>query len=119
MVILAVTVAISIAMSAPLSRNAHGLYGRFEERLLRFELDRQHPDEQPLSLGAANVLIVGMGRVGTGAYDFLKRRRTKLVALDADPGKVEKHRHAGRRVLFGDAEDPRSGITCRSTTSAR
>jgi len=44
--------------------------------------------------------------VGTGAYDFLKRRRTKLVALDSDPAKVEKHRHAGRRVLFGDAEDP-------------
>jgi predicted Kef-type K+ transport protein len=106
LVTLAVTVAISFAVTAPLGRNAHSLYGRLEQSLLRFELERQHPDEQPLSLGAANVLIVGMGRVGTGAYDFLKRRRTKLVALDSDPAKVEKHRHAGRRVLFGDAEDP-------------
>jgi predicted Kef-type K+ transport protein len=106
LVVLAVTVAISFAVTAPLGRNAHLLYGRLEQALLRFELDRQHPDEQPLSLGAANVLIVGMGRVGTGEYDFLKRRRTKLVALDSDPAKLEKHRHAGRRVLFGDAEDP-------------
>jgi len=106
LIVLAVTVAISFAVTAPLSRAAHGLYARFESLLVRFELDRQHPDEQPLSLGAANVLIVGMGRVGTGAYDFLKRRRTKLVGLDSDPGKIEKHRAAGRRVLFGDGEDP-------------
>jgi len=106
LIVLAVTVAISFAVTAPLSRAAHGLYARFESLLVRFELDRQHPDEQPLSLGAANVLIVGMGRVGTGAYDFLKGRRTKLVGLDSDPGKIEKHRAAGRRVLFGDGEDP-------------
>jgi predicted Kef-type K+ transport protein len=106
LVTLAVTVAISFAVSAPLARSAHRLQARFEKSLLRFEPDRAHPDEQPLSLGAANVLIVGMGRVGTGAYDFLKRRRSKLVGLDSDPGKVEKHRAAGRRVLFGDGEDP-------------
>jgi predicted Kef-type K+ transport protein len=106
LVTLAVTVALSFAVSAPLARSAHRLQARFEQALLRFEPDRHHPDEQPLSLGAANVLIVGMGRVGTGAYDFLKRRRTKLVGLDSDPGKVEKHRAAGRRVLFGDGEDP-------------
>lgn len=106
LVVLAVTAACSFALSAPAGRLAHTLYGALENRLLRFELDRSHPDEQPLSLGAANVLIVGMGRVGTGAYDFLRRRRMKLVGLDSDPGKIEKHRHAGRRVLFGDAEDP-------------
>jgi predicted Kef-type K+ transport protein len=106
LVTLAVTVAISFALTAPVTRLAHTLYERWEARLKRFELDRQHPDEQPLSLGGASVLIVGMGRVGTGAYDFLKRRQLRLVGLDSDPGKVEKHRKAGRRVLFGDAEDP-------------
>jgi predicted Kef-type K+ transport protein len=106
LVVLAVAVALSFAVAAPASRAAHALYGRFEARLRRFELDRRHPDEQPLSLGAANVLIVGMGRVGTGAYDFLKLRHLKLVALDSDPAKIEKHLAANRRVLFGDAEDP-------------
>jgi NADPH:quinone reductase-like Zn-dependent oxidoreductase len=101
-----VTVALSFAIAAPMIREAHRLYAWLEPRLRRFELDRHHPDEQPLSLGAANVLIVGMGRVGTGAYDFLKQRQFKLVALDSDPAKIEKHLHANRRVLFGDAEDP-------------
>jgi predicted Kef-type K+ transport protein len=106
LVVLAVTVALSFAIAAPMIREAHRLYAWLEPRLRRFELDRHHPDEQPLSLGAANVLIVGMGRVGTGAYDFLKQRQFKLVALDSDPAKIEKHLHANRRVLFGDAEDP-------------
>jgi len=29
----------------------------------------------------------------------------KLVALDSDPAKVERHRKAGRSVMFADAED--------------
>lgn len=106
LVTLAVTVAISFALTAPVTKLAHTLYERWEPRLKRFELDRRHPDDEPLSLGGANVLIVGMGRVGTGAYDFLKLRQLRVVGLDSDPGKVEKHRKANRRVLFGDAEDP-------------
>ena len=47
-----------------------------------------------------------MGRVGTSAYDFLTERRERVVELDSDPGKVERHRHEGRRVLHADAEDP-------------
>mgnify|MGYP007095120051 CR=1 FL=1 len=30
----------------------------------------------------------------------------KVVGIDADPGKLESHRQAGRRVVFADAEDP-------------
>ena len=47
-----------------------------------------------------------MGRVGTGAYDFLSHRKQRVIGLDSDTGKVELHRQAGRRVLYADAEDP-------------
>ncbi len=103
---LAITVAISYTLAAPLSRVAHDLYTRFEPQLLRFESTHKHPDEQPISLGDAGVVIMGMGRVGTAAYDFLNGRGEHVVGLDSDPGKVARHVNERRRVLFADAEDP-------------
>lgn len=103
---LAVTVALSFVFAAPLNRIAHGLYERLEARLTRFELDQHHPDEQPVSLGLAQLLVMGMGRTGTAAYDFLSHRHERLVGLDSDPGRVQRHLHEGRRVLYADAEDP-------------
>jgi len=106
LVVLALAVAFSFAIVAPLNRVAHALYERWESRLSAFEMDRRHPDDEPIALGSAQVLVMGMGRVGTGAYDFLRGRGVRVVGMDSDPGKVEKHVRAGRRVLYADAEDP-------------
>ncbi len=106
MVLLAITVAISFALAAPLNRYAHALYSRLEIRLQPFESERRHPDDEPLHLGNSHIMIMGMGRVGTGAYDFLSSRKLRVIGLDSDMGKVEAHRKTGRRVLYADAEDP-------------
>ena len=103
---LAITVAISFAIAAPLNRYAHALYMRLEKRLQPFETEQRHPDDEPLHLGNSHILILGMGRVGSGAYDFLSHRKQRVIGLDSDTGKVEQHRQAGRRVLYADAEDP-------------
>ncbi|MDH3468640.1 MAG: cation:proton antiporter [Gammaproteobacteria bacterium] len=105
-VVLAITVAVSFVVAAPLNRRAHDLYQRFEKRLVRFERPVRHPDDEPIALGSAQIAIIGMGRVGTGAYDFLTQRNERVVGLDSDPGKIERHRSKGRRVLYADAEDP-------------
>jgi Trk K+ transport system NAD-binding subunit len=47
-----------------------------------------------------------MGRTGTAAYKALERRGHPVLGLDADPTRLAKHRQQGRRVLYGDAEDP-------------
>ena len=103
--ILALAMALSFILAAPLNRLAHPLYMRTEDLLRRLESARRHPDDEPVHLGNSHLLIMGMGRVGTAAYDFL-RDRERVVGLDSDPGKVERHRKAGRRVLYADAEDP-------------
>ncbi|MEL6521824.1 MAG: cation:proton antiporter, partial [Pseudomonadota bacterium] len=54
---LAIAVSVSFVMAAPLNRLAHPLYERFERQLARFERKTRHPDEQPKSLGNANVII--------------------------------------------------------------
>jgi len=102
----AVTVAVSFAVAAPLNTAAHGLYARLEHRLQRFERAKRHPDDEPLSVGSAEVLVVGMGRVGSGAYRYLKDLGLQVVGLDSDMGKVQAHLREGRRVAYADAEDP-------------
>ena len=66
---LAISVAISFVISAPLNRFAHVIFERYASGLSRFEGQKHHPDEQPLSVGNSRVLIMGMGRTGTAAYD--------------------------------------------------
>ncbi|MDX1653703.1 MAG: cation:proton antiporter family protein [Candidatus Competibacteraceae bacterium] len=106
LVTLALAIALSFALVTPINRKAHDLYARYEQRLLALEGPYHHPDEQPISLGDVHVMIMGMGRSGTAAYDFMIQRHEKVVGLDSDPAKVEYHAKEGRRVLFADAEDP-------------
>lgn len=101
---LALTVALSFVVSAPLNRYAHPLYEKLAHRLIPLERNLHHPDEQPVSLGDAEVLIMGMGRTGSAAYEYLEHK-THLAALDSDPARVRHYQRLGRNVFFADAED--------------
>jgi predicted Kef-type K+ transport protein len=102
---LAITVALSFIISAPLNRYSHTLYERMGSSLQRFESDTRHPDEQPISLGSSRVMVMGMGRTGTAAFDRLSQTEPSLIGLDSDPAKIEMHQKEGRNVVFADAED--------------
>jgi hypothetical protein len=102
---LAIAVSVSFVIAAPLNRYAHTLFERFEEKLQSFERATRHPDEQPKDLGDANVLIFGMGRTGSAAYEALVADGKRPVGLDADTYKAQAHADAGRNVIFADAED--------------
>jgi predicted Kef-type K+ transport protein len=106
LVVGAVTVAVSFIAAAPLNAFAHQLYALLSPWLERLERDKRHPDDEPISLGKAEILIVGMGRVGAGAYDYLRRQDENIVGIDSDPGKIESNIKQGRRVAYADAEDP-------------
>ncbi|MEA1605663.1 cation:proton antiporter family protein [Pseudomonas spirodelae] len=103
---LAITVALSFVVSAPLNRIVHLLYERWSWCLIPLERNIRHPDEQPLSLGDAQTLVMGMGRTGRAAYDYLKEQGYRVVGLDSDPTVIEQSKAAGRHVLFADGEDP-------------
>ncbi|MDZ7788601.1 MAG: cation:proton antiporter [Halofilum sp. (in: g-proteobacteria)] len=103
---LAVAVAVSFTIAAPINRYSNRIVERLEPALKRFERRREHPDEQPVALGDADVLVLGMGRVGTATYDFVQAAGMKAVGIDSDPTQVEKHRQAGRHVSYADADDP-------------
>ncbi|TQV74389.1 cation:proton antiporter family protein [Denitrobaculum tricleocarpae] len=102
---LAIAVSLSFLIAAPLNRIAHPLFERFENQLQRFELKTRRPDEQPKDLGDSNVIVFGMGRTGSAAYESLSKAGKLPVGLDADPYKAKAHADAGRNVIFADAED--------------
>lgn len=104
--VLAMTVACSIALSASLNHSAHALFDRFEPILRPLERRTPHPDHLPSTLGSARWLVVGMGRTGGAVYKMLEFSGQKVVGMDSDPNKLKTHRGKGRRVVYGDAEDP-------------
>ena len=105
-VVTALAVAFSFVVAAPLNAHAHSLFRWMSPLLERFERDKRHPDDEPISLGLAEILVVGMGRVGSGAYDYLKQQNENIVGIDSDPAKIESGVREGRRVAYADAEDP-------------
>jgi predicted Kef-type K+ transport protein len=109
---LAMAVSISFVISAPLNRYAHPMFERMEDRLRAFERDTVHPDEQPRNMGDADVLIFGMGRTGSAAYQCMEEQGFKALGLDADTYKAKAHQDAGRNVMFADAEDSNFWRSC-------
>lgn len=102
---LAIAVSLSFVLAAPLNRFAHPLFERFEGILTRFETKRGHPDEAPVAMGDARIVIFGMGRTGLAAYDTLCEQTEKLIGLDADTYRVQTLKATGRNVAMTDAED--------------
>ena len=102
---LALAVSLSFVLAAPLNRMAQTLFDRWEDPLQRFEPSRVHRDEMPTDMGNARVMVLGMGRTGTAAYDRLTVICDRVVGMDADQYRVASHRTAGRNVRLADVED--------------
>ena len=103
LITLAITVALSFLVGAPVNKNANSIYNRFNDFLARFEKKKVQSDAEPSSIGIANFIVVGMGRTGTAAYQYLAGTEKKVIGFDTDPGVLESQRAQKRRVLFGDA----------------
>ncbi len=104
-VVLAIAVSVSFVLAAPANRHARRLVERLEGPLRRFERATAHPDEQPVSLGDADVIVFGMGRTGTAAYEHLAANGMTPAGLDSDTYTAAEHASKGRHVVFADAED--------------
>ena len=102
---LALTVSLSFVLAAPFNHAAQTLYDRLEPWLQRFDPRRVHRDELPTDLGNAQIMVLGMGRTGSAAYDSLLAVTDRVVGIDADTYRVQAMRAEGRNALFADVED--------------
>jgi glutathione-regulated potassium-efflux system ancillary protein KefC len=106
LVTMALAVAISFLIASPLNSKALQLYSRFCGYLKRFESEDRLPFDQPIDTGDANVLVFGMGRIGTRIFDTMNGRNgLTVVGLDLDPDRLTYHKEHGRAVVRGDATD--------------
>lgn len=106
MLIIAIALSISFVAGAPLNQIAHRLYSRHHAWLQRFESKERHPDDLPIDLCYGVVAIFGMGRIGTGAYDYIAERFGGVaVGIESNVDKVLAHQAKGRKVIQGDATD--------------
>jgi len=105
-VILALALAISFFIAVPMNTKSHWFYNRFKQLLYRFERIKRLPEEEPVTLGAATVVVLGMGRVGGGAYEYLtKQYGDKVVGVEENTNKVRSMQEKGINVIHGDASD--------------
>lgn len=104
---IAIAVALSFIIVAPLQQRAHRIDVRSARWLGRFEARRRHPEERAILFGDARIAVLGMGRVGTGAYDDLVAQYGNVViGVETDANRVQAHEAAGRNVIQADVTDP-------------
>ncbi|MDS1270517.1 cation:proton antiporter [Lipingzhangella sp. LS1_29] len=106
LVVLALTVALSFAIAAPLNTRGEGLYRVSRRRLTRHQREHLHPSDQPVDLSGAQAVVLGMGRVGQGAYDQLSQvHGLRPLGVEHSPERIRELRSAGYQVVEGDAAD--------------
>ncbi|MGC1479485.1 MAG: cation:proton antiporter family protein [Chthoniobacterales bacterium] len=104
--VVAIALALSFLLAAPLNRIAEALYEKFAHRLHPLETSGRHPDDILVPDRGEQVAIFGMGRVGQSAYGSLDRQYPgRVIAFDRDPAAVERHSELGRNVVLADATD--------------
>lgn len=106
LIILSLALTFSFVLASPLNIAAQAIYDRYSSFLCRFETNTIHPDDILVDIGEASILIFGMGRIGTGAYDLATEQSGKIaMGLDANESKVAQHQKLGRNVHMGDSTD--------------
>jgi hypothetical protein len=102
----AVAVAASFVLASAANTARYRIYERWSSRLRALERHPPAPEDAIIEFGEARVLIFGMGRVGTGAYDEMTTRHGPVVVgVDRRDETVRVHRNLGRSVTRGDALD--------------
>jgi len=103
---IAIALAFSFVLSAPLNRFGKDIYRKWYEVLIRFESLKRLDEDAAIDTGNAEILIFGMGRVGTTAYRYMEERMGSVVlGVDRIPERAKALCQDGLKVVVGDATD--------------
>ncbi len=107
MLVDAVALSLSFVFASVININTNQIYIKFTSFLKYFEKPNRLPEDAPIELGEARMIIFGMGRLGTGVYDEMNKLMPDAVlGVDSDSLVVEEHRKYGRNVVSGNATNP-------------
>ncbi len=80
LICMANALSLSFAISSLLNIRPHRFYARHRNTLQRFQKQERLKDDSVVDIQGASIMIIGMGRVGTGAYDMMRERHGNTVA---------------------------------------
>lgn len=104
--ILALALAISFAIMAPVNAWGHTLYARYSFMLRRLETKVTDEADRQMRPGEAKVIIFGMGRLGDVIYRRMAEYHSDtLLGVETNPDKVARLQARGWNVVHGDATD--------------
>ena len=104
--ILAVAMSLSFLVASPLNHRAHDLFDYFKPWITRLNRKTKSEDEEPITFGNAQYLIVGMGDIGVSAYRYLSENEGANVAgIDYDIDLITSLQAEGYKVSWGDSTD--------------
>jgi len=104
---IALAVTLSFFLATPCNTRVHQIYSSFGDRLRRFERRRLIDAEVPADLGKAEIVILGMGRIGRGVCDHLRTSgpHRHIVGVDESVDQVHINQERGYTCVRGDASD--------------
>jgi glutathione-regulated potassium-efflux system ancillary protein KefC len=106
LVVIAIALSATFVLAAPMNVRAHTLYAKHSGQLKHFETAERLPGDKPVETGGSTVAIIGMGGVGSSAYDEMTQRYgSTVIGVDFCADTVADHRAKGRHAVYGDAED--------------
>ena len=107
LIIIALALSISFVFAAGLNAVSNRLYTKHQTFWKRMQRESRLPDDQLIHVNGATIAIIGMGRVGTGAYNSMQHLDgEKVIGVDIDPETVENLRSTDRNIILGDPSDP-------------
>lgn len=102
---LAVTV--SFFLATPFNTRVHLIYARLGEFLQKMEKARRIRAEMPSEVGDSDIVILGMGRVGRGAYEKLSETfpGRQIMGVEESMNRVIDNHNRGYNCIRADATD--------------
>lgn len=105
--VLSTAVAMSFVVSALLSRQTEPLARMIRRAVPALDPSSLHPEDRPITVGHADVVVLGMGRLGCAVYNHLvEEYGLKVVGVESDSARVRVLQERNRDVVEGDATDP-------------
>lgn len=106
LIVIAIAMSMSFIVAAIMNRYTHQLYERYHRFWRRLQGSAAEKHLEKLDIGKAHIAIIGMGRVGTSAYNQMKDLYDDcVIGIDSDPISITDHQAKGRLVLLGDPSD--------------
>ena len=104
--VMALTLALSFTISAPVNKNIGKWYLAIRSRLSWLQPRQLNKLDRPIALADSEFMVIGMGRIGTGTYEYLANNLGKVIGVDSDSNSVAHHKRQNRNIIHADATDP-------------